>query len=170
MNKKILIIGPSGSGKTYISSALRKQGINAVDADLIPGLSGWFDGKGKEVKYPDNADKEFLGNHEFLWNKEFLKEYLSKQNDIYIFGLSGNIFSTIDLFGRVYFLEVSPDNLRTNLRHKSRKNPMGKTDCQLKNALKYAEEIKEQAKKLGLKIIDATDKTPENFFKIISHC
>ena len=31
MNKKILIMGPSGSGKTYISSELRKRGINAVD-------------------------------------------------------------------------------------------------------------------------------------------
>lgn len=71
MNKKILIIGPSGSGKTYISVELRKRGINAVDADLINGLSNWFDGDRNKIEYPEDADKEFLDNHEFFWDKEF---------------------------------------------------------------------------------------------------
>ena len=38
MDKRVLIIGPSGSGKTRISAELRKQEINAVDADLIVWL------------------------------------------------------------------------------------------------------------------------------------
>ncbi len=168
MSKKILIIGPSGSGKTYISSDLRKRGVNAVDADLVPGLSGWFDGKGNEVEYPESADKGFLNNHEFLWNKEFLKEYLSQQKEIYLFGLSGNIFSVIDLFDRIYFLDVKPDILRKNLRHETRENPMGRTDCQLENALRYAEEIRKMTKELGIKLIDATDKLPEQIFKEIN--
>ena len=76
MRKKILIIGPSGSGKTSICTTLSKRGMNAVDADLVPGLSCWFDGHGNEVECPKNADQNFLDNHEFLWNRQFLEGYL----------------------------------------------------------------------------------------------
>ncbi|OGY36580.1 MAG: hypothetical protein A3E36_03240 [Candidatus Andersenbacteria bacterium RIFCSPHIGHO2_12_FULL_45_11b] len=166
-NNKILVIGPSGSGKTYISSELKKKGVNAVDADLVAGLSGWFNNQGNKVAYPEDADKVFLDTHEFLWNKEFLKQFLSKQKEIYLFGLSGNVFSVMDLFDSVYFLDVKLNVIRKNLRHESRNNPMGKTDYQLENALKYAEEIKQKAKELGIIFIDATSKTPQQIFKEI---
>lgn len=169
MSKKILIIGPSGSGKTYISAELGKHGVNVVDADLIRGLSGWFDKEGNEVDYPEDADREFFDNHEFLWNKEFLKEYLHKQEEVYLFGLSGNVFSVIDLFDKVYFLKVEPHVLAKNLRHTSRKNPMGKTDYQLENALKHAEEIERKAKDLGIEVIDATDRSPKQILEKIDH-
>lgn len=168
MSKKVLIIGPSGSGKTHISAELRKRGINAVDADLIAGLSDWLDGNGNKVDYPKVANKEFLDNHEFLWDKEFLKEFLSKQKEIYLFGLAGNIFSVIDLFDRVYFLRVKPEILAKNLRHASRENPMGQTDYQLENALQYAKEIEDKANELGIKFIDTTNKSPEQIFIEIS--
>ncbi|MFH1451187.1 MAG: AAA family ATPase [bacterium] len=168
MNKKVLIIGPSGSGKTYLSAELRKHGINAVDADLITGLSGWFGGNGNKVECPDDAGKNFLDNHEFLWNKEFLKEFLNKQKEIYLFGSSGNIFSIVDLFDKVYFLKVKPEILAENLRHTSRQNPMGKTDYQLKNALRYAEEIENKANELGIEFIEVADKSPEQIFDEIN--
>jgi len=88
---KVLILGPSGSGKTYISSQLRKQGINAVDADKIEGLSSWYDGAGNKVVYKENTDEEFLNNHSFFWDRNFLEDYLSKTPDVYIFGVSGNM-------------------------------------------------------------------------------
>lgn len=168
MSNKVLIIGPSGSGKTYISANLRKRWINAVDADLISGLSGWFDSNGNEVQYPEDANKDFLDNHGFLWNRKFLEEYLNQQKDIYLFGLSGNIFDVIGLFDRAYFLDVNSDVLRKNLRHETRENPMGRTDYQLQNALKYAKELMLKAEKLGVKIVDATGKSPEEIFEIIS--
>lgn len=168
MSKKILIIGPSGSGKTHISAELKKSGVNAVDADLVPGLSGWFDKYGKEVEYPEDADKEFLDNHEFLWNKEFLKDYLEKQDKVYLFGLSGNVFSVTDLFDRIYFLKVEQKVLAENLRHESRENPMGRTDYQLENALKYAEEIEQKARESGVEVIDATGKSPARIFDEIT--
>ncbi len=146
MAKHILIIGPSGSGKTHVSEVLRKQGVNAPDADLIEGLSDWFGAGGKTVTYPENANKEFLDNHEFLWDRNFLSRFLQEQqNDIYLFGMSGNVFDILDLFDRVYFLETSPDILAQRLRHESRKNPMGRTDYQLQNALNWAKKIKEKA-------------------------
>ena len=168
MSKHILIIGSSGSGKTYISAILRKQGINAPDGDLIEGLSDWFDGSGNRVSYPLDADKDFLDNHEFLWDKEFLKTFLQNQNAIYLFGMSGNVFEILDLFDKVYFLRVSPELLAERLRHESRENPMGRTDYQLKNALNWAKEIEEKAVRLGIKTIEAKQ-SPEEIFKEIIH-
>lgn len=113
MPKHILIIGPSGSGKTYISAVLRKQEINALDADLVDGLSGWFGVGGKRVSYPTDANKEFLDNHEFLWGRNFLKKLLQGQEEVYLFGMSGNVFDMIDLFNKVYLLNYNKTTVRT---------------------------------------------------------
>lgn len=166
MSKHILVTGPSGSGKTYISAMLRKQGIHAVDADLVKGLSGWFNGNGEEVNYPPDADKEFLDTHEFLWNKDFLRKFLKEQDEIYLFGMSGNVFDTIDLFDKVYFLQVSQERLASRLRNESRENPMGKTDYQLKNALDWANHMEEIARRLGIRIINANQTVKQIYSEI----
>ena len=165
-SKAILILGPSGAGKTYTAAYLRKMGVNAVDADVVPGLAGYFDSKGNEVECPPGADKEFLDNHEFLWNREFLKKFLSEQEEIYLFGMAGNAFDLIELFDKVYFLKADQELLADRLRYESRENPMGKTDYQLQNALSWAKEIKEQAETLGIQMVDA-QLSPEEIYKLI---
>lgn len=161
---KILIFGPSGSGKTYVSAKLREIDVNAVDADLIEGLSSWYDGQRNKVKYPEDADQDFLDNHEFLWDKDFLKDYLNKNPDIYLFGLSGNIFDMLDLFDKVYFLKVDHELLKDRLIHESRENPMGKTEYQRRAVINYAKMLEEKSKELGIEFIDAT-LTPEEIYK-----
>ena len=165
---KVLILGPSGSGKTYISSQLRKQGINAVDADKIEGLSSWYDGAGNKVAYKDNADEEFLNNHLFLWDRKFLEDYLSKNPDVYLFGVSGNIFDMLDIFDKVYFLKVDPDIQKERLTHESRENLMGKTDYQRRNAVRWGKELEQKAKIAGIKFIDATLSPKEILYEIQS--
>lgn len=163
---KILIIGPSGSGKTYVSSKLRDLGINAVDADLIDWLSGWYDGQGNKVVYPIDADEKFLGSHSFLWNRKFLKDYLDKNPDIYLFGSSGNMFEMLDLFDKAYFLKADPNLLKERLTHESRENPMGSTEYQRENAVNWALEIEKKAKDLDIEFIDAT-LSPKQIFERI---
>lgn len=170
MKKHILIVGPSGSGKTYISAALRQKGVNALDADFIEGLSGWFDSNGKRVTYPSDADKDFLDNHQFLWDRKFLKKFLQDQEEIYLFGMSGNVFDMVDLFDKVYFLKTSPEILAERLRHKNRENPMGKTDYQLQNAINWAKKIGETASKLGIQMIDANQSPEQIFSEINNEC
>lgn len=163
---KVLVFGPSGSGKTYISSKLRKLGINAVDADLIEDLSSWYDRQGNKVKYPEDADEVFLNNHSFLWNRKFLEDYLAKVADIYLFGASGNIFDMLDLFDKVYFLKVNPDLQKERLTHQLRENPMGNTEYQRENAVRWGLELEQKAKNSGIKFIDAT-LGPEEIFRLI---
>lgn len=164
--KQVLILGPSGAGKTYISANLREKGINAVDADLIEGLGEWYDGEGKRVEFHENAGKEFLDSHPFLWDEEILKRLLKENDELYLFGMAGNAFDFVSLFDKVYFLKAKPETLAERLNHSTRENPMGKTEYQLQNALQYAKEIEETAAKMGLEIIDA-EKTPEDIFSKI---
>ncbi|MBI2590177.1 hypothetical protein HYW32_04125 [Candidatus Berkelbacteria bacterium] len=113
-------------------------------------------------------NKEFLDNHEFLMDRNFLSKFLAEQqNDIYLFGMSGNVFDMIDLFDEVYFLKTSPEILAQRLRHESRENPMGRTNYQLQNSLNWAKEIEEKAKKLNIRMINA-NQTPEQIFSQIS--
>ena len=163
---KVLVFGPSGSGKTHISSELRKLGINAVDSDSIRDLSDWHDGQGKPVEYPLDADKEFLNNHSFLWDRKFLEDFLNKNPNIYIFGASGNIFDMLDLFDKVYFLKVDSDLQKERLIHQSRENPMGKTEYQRENAVRWGQELEKKAKDLEIEFIDA-NLSPQEIFKLI---
>ncbi|MDP3733202.1 MAG: hypothetical protein Q8Q91_01545 [Candidatus Daviesbacteria bacterium] len=163
---KVLIFGPSGAGKTYFSSKLRKLDINAVDSDSIEGLSSWNDGTGKKIAYQEDAGEEFLSNHSFLWDRNFLEDYLRKNPEIYLFGASGNIFEMLDLFDKTYFLKVNPDLQKERLIHQSRENPMGKTDYQRENAVRWGEELEQKAKDLEIEFIDAT-LSPEEIFKLI---
>ena len=165
---KVLIFSPSGSGKTYLSSELKKLGINAIDADSINGLSSWYDGAGNKVKYPEDADEEFFNNHSFLWDRIFLEDYLSKNPDVYIFGASGNIFDMLDLFDKVYFLKVEPDLQKERLLHQSRENPMGNTEYQRENAVRWGQQLEQKAKNLGIEFIDAT-LSPQETFELIKH-
>ncbi|MBI2028008.1 MAG: AAA family ATPase [Candidatus Levybacteria bacterium] len=163
---RVLIFGSSGSGKTYVSTELRKLGINAVDADSVEGLSSWFDGSGNKMPYKEDADEEFLNNHSFLWDRKFLEEYLKENPNIYLFGASGNIFGMLDLFDKVYFLKVNPGLQKERLVHQSRENPMGNTEYQRENAVRWGRELEKKAKALGIGFIDAT-LTPEEIFKLI---
>ena len=163
--KHVLVMGPSGVGKTHMTGYLREKGVNAVDADHIPGLAGYFK-NGVEVECPPDADKEFLDNHEFLWRRDVLEKYLNNQDEVYVFGMSGNAFELLDLFDKVYFLTAPQKVLKDRLRHESRENPMGKTDFQLQNALEWASEITEEAKRRGLPLIDAT-LPPEKIFEAL---
>lgn len=162
---RTLVIGPSGSGKTYLSKELKKLGLNAVDTDTINGLSSWYYGKDK-VEYPEDADEEFFANHSFLWDREFFKNYLDKNPDIYLFGSSGNMFDMLDLFDEVYFLKVDPQLIKERLTHESRENPMGKTEFQRENAVNWGKEIEQKAKNLEIEFIDGTLK-PQEIFNLL---
>ena len=127
---RILIIGSSGSGKTFLSEEFSKRGLNAFDADEIEGFHGWYNWKKEKVKFPHDAGPKFMDNHEFLWNRKVLQNFLNQYQNVFIFGMSENILEMKDLFDKVYYLRVPDKVLLKRLDHPARKNPMGKTDYQ----------------------------------------
>ena len=161
--ERVLVIGPSGSGKTYISKNLQLVHINAVDADSLKGLCKWTDESGYKIKFKKSADKTWLKHHHFIWDRNFLKKYLEKQKQIYLFGLSQNVFDMVDLFDKVYYLHLRPKLVDEHLRSKKRKNPWGHYKKQRDLTVKGLGELKTLAKKHKCKIIKA-NVTPDELF------
>src|SRR6478752_8667664 len=102
---KVLITGPSGAGKTFLTQEFNRHGLQAYDSDQIHGLDSWYDSAGSKVTMPEGAGKEFLDTHQFLWDREFLTSYLEQNPNVFILGMSGNVFDMLDLFDKVYFLQ-----------------------------------------------------------------
>jgi len=142
--------------------------LPAVDADTIEGLHGWYDSDGNKVEFPTNADKTFLDNHDFLWDKSFLQNYLNSFETIYMFGLSGNIFEMIELFDKVFFLQVPKNILTERLQHPSRANPMGNTEYQREMIVAYADILEKKATELKIPFIKGDLSTEEIFKEITS--
>lgn len=163
---KILIIGPSGAGKTHLSKEFRKMGLNAFDADELEGLHGWYNWQKKRVRFPHDAGKEFLDNHEFLWDRKFLENFLAQNPDVYLFGNSGNASKMADLFDKIYFLKTPKEILLERLDHQSRTNPMGKTEAQKQAVIEWAEKNEKDARRLNAEFLDGT-LSAEEILKLI---
>ena len=162
-----LITGPSGSGKTFLANALKCRGIDTYDADTVRGLTGWFDGAGNRVKFPPGADRFFLDNHAFLWNRQALIDFLASHKVVYLFGISRNALEMTDLFHDIYFLKVPPAVLAERLRAPDRINPMGSTDYQIEYSMMWARRNEEKARKLGIQMIDGTQSAEQILSEIV---
>jgi len=165
-NKNIFIVGISGSGKTYIVQRLKNKYPFIYDSDEIQNLSNWFGEGGKSVKFPKNADKKWLNEHEFLWNRKVLQKFIKKNEPVIIFGLSGNCFDMVDLFDEVYYLDINPLEIKKRLKNQNRLNPMGKTKEQADLVIKYMKSIRRKARELKIPFIDA-NQSPEQIINQI---
>lgn len=161
--KRILITGPPGSGKTYVSSKLQENGINAVDADKVPKLGRWIDKKGKKVTFRKDADIQWLNQHDYIWDKEVLKEYLlhGGEDVMLLFGTSANVYDLLDLFDLKFFLKPTSELLRKRFSEPGRKNSMGRTRDQLNAIIESINYHTKMAKKFGFITIDASKSPSE---------
>ncbi|MEW6408351.1 MAG: AAA family ATPase [Patescibacteria group bacterium] len=167
--QKILITGMPYSGKSYVSAFLKKHGENVIDADSIKGLGQWFDKNGNKVDFPHDASKEWLGTHDFLWDKNFLRSWLNGQKStVYLFGLAANVLAVTELFDRAYYLDMSPEVLKKRFAENERTNPMGQTQEQQATILRDLSGFAQKARNHGFTIIDA-NQTPREIYKIISN-
>jgi len=166
--QNILITGMPYSGKSYISDFLTSKGKNVIDVDKIKGLGKWFDKNGNIVDFPKYATMEWLNEHDFLWDKNFLRLWLEKQKStIYLFGLAANIFKVVDLFDKAYYLDVSSEILKKRFAENERDNPMGKTQEQQTAILNDLDDFAQKAEKNGLFFVQANQR-PEEIFKIVT--
>ncbi len=131
--QRVLILGPSGSGKTYISKTLQEKGVeSALDAHTIDGLGS------------------------SSWDKDRLSKLIKDNLELYLFGHAENIWGTIPLFDKVFFLKTHPEVL------KNRVSPE-----KYEKILEITEEAEERARRRGIPMIDST-KPPENILSEIS--
>jgi len=163
----ILITGPAGSGKTFLSKKLKKDGVNAIDADSIRGLGRWIDKNDNNVEFPQNATSQWIESHKYVWDKNFLRSWLKEQTTVYLFGLAANIFEVADLFDKAFYLNPTPELLRKRFEEGKRFNIMGQSEEQREVVIKGLSDFAQKARRHGLTIIDA-DQTPDEIYKIIA--
>lgn len=162
---KVLVFGPSGSGKTYVSTALKKAGINAFDDSDIEGLSNWYDRNGKKVAAPATADEAMNAGYAFLWSKKTMANFINQFEEVYVFGGSGNIASVFPLFDRVYFLHVDPELQRERILNAPRPTPQ--MDNSEDGIVIWGDWFEQLAREMHIPFVDAAQ-SPENIYKIIS--
>jgi len=161
---KTLIFGPSGSGKTYVSNALKKLGINSFDADTIEGLSAWYK-NGEKVSKPQSAQEALNGQYSFLWSRAFLENFLITNEDVFIFGGSGNLFELTELFDKVYFLKIDPKTQKERIQNSTTRN--SRMDFKNNELIIWGKWLEEEARKKNILFVDGT-LTPLEIYSIIS--
>jgi dephospho-CoA kinase len=115
---KYLVTGTLASGKSTIGKLLKKKGYKFVDIDYEKGLAGWFNKKtGKRTPSVDNPDGNWFDQHDWNWDRSFLKNILKNYNEKHIFvcGVTSNTAENVDLFDKVLLLKVSQKRLRKRM-------------------------------------------------------
>lgn len=157
--KNFLIEGVSGSGKSSVCAELKKLGYTSIDGD-------------NELAYqgdPQTGIKTKGFKHKnHIWDVKKVKLIISSNEDEHAFfcGGSRNFKKFIDLFDRVFILDLDKETLNARLNGRSKKT-WGGTEEQRKQILRL-HQTEEDIPNIGIKI-DATKPLNEVVQNIISH-
>lgn len=158
---KVLIIGIAGTGKSFLVERLKEMGVNAIDVDFTK-LAKFVDENGNQVAYDPNGGRNWWASHYYVFNLKLLKDLLKENDNAYVFcnvygkpGERNGSFDVIGLFDKTYYLLAPKELLAKRLTGRTN-NIFGKHPDELHKVLEYKDEMDENAKKLGIPIIDAT--------------
>jgi hypothetical protein len=117
--RNYLIEGVSGTGKTTVAEELQRRGYHVIHGDRE--LAYYGDPRtGEPLDWPRHertADTIAWGNKHWIWPVDRVKSLVGDQRDAISFfcGGSRNHHHFIDLFDRVFVLEVDLDTLDRRL-------------------------------------------------------
>lgn len=114
-----------------------------------------------------NADGKWLSKHKWKWNKKRLVEMLEQNREMYLFGMSDNMYDLLVLFDKAYYLKVDRKLLTDRLKYREKEDEFGKTEEQREMIFGWIDYCEEQAKEEGLEFVDAS-LTPKQIFDIIA--
>ena len=135
--------------------------VRAFDDGDVPGLSSWYDKDGKKVPAPSTADEAMTNQYAFLWSKKNLSRFLSDFSEVYLFGGSGNVFTMLDLFDKIYFLKIDPKLQLQRLRSPGRPTPL--MDAGKDGIVIWGQWFEAQARERNIPFIDAA-LSPQEIF------
>lgn len=128
---KYFITGFPGTGKTAIAEALRKKGYLVYDIDREKALARWVNKHSGEIVAGDYiATPEFYENHDFCWDREYLKKILEEapNKPTFVVGITSNQTQEIDLFTKVFLLKAEQDLLRQRMTNRKSIDPTKKNE------------------------------------------
>jgi shikimate kinase len=159
-----LILGLTGAGKSSVVTELRSRGRLAYDADLVPGLGGWFGPDGQPSGY--SSDPAWRASHQFLWDMSVVRRLLDERDDsqtLYLGGIAANALDAVPFFGNVVALDADVDTLCQRIAAPSRQTPHP-FDCTDQYRMQLNEDISRFRKDmlyLGATIINAELDAPQ---------
>ena len=154
--KNYLIEGVSGTGKSSVCQELRRRGYDVVDGD-------------KELAYqgdPETGEKTEGHTHQLhIWNEAKVRKIASDHTKsvTYFCGGSRNFSRFLDVFDRIYILDVDEATLNDRL---DSRDGWGKEKSERELVLRL-HESKEDLPQDGIEI-DATEPLSKVVDKIIS--
>lgn len=173
----VLISGPSYSGKSTLVNYLSEHGKQVCDADK--GLRILVDSSGKRIlkmpegkEWEENEKKPEKDRFRWVWPKDRLKHLLSKNSELYLFGIGPEVFNheVMGLFDKLYYLDVSEETVRNRIederRNPKREHNWGRAEWHMDAILSTIKPLREQARKAGFTFLDGSLPT-EKLFEII---
>jgi AAA domain len=158
--RNYLIEGVSGTGKTSVCHELRRRGYHSINGDTELAYRG-------DPKTGEPVDGLAYGHH--IWNVDKVRELVADPSHAASFfcGGSRNFSSFIDLFDRVFVLEVDLNTLNRRLAQRPETEWGGRSaERQL---IRRLHATKEDVPKDGV-VIDATAPIKRVLDEILDRC
>ena len=107
---RILVTGVAGTGKSTLCKELIARGKPAHDADLIDGLASWVtQDEHFKVCSCKKTSKEWIENHDWLWDREKLQGLLTNQHRIVLCGIGHNQADFYGMFDQIILLKLNDE-------------------------------------------------------------
>lgn len=158
-----LVTGNPGSGKSALARELRARGFVAIDPDYDPELSYWEDPAGRAVALaegPSQPDRDWLHSHRWVWNRTRMEELLSpEQGPVFVCGISLNLDHVLDLFERMFLLQIDEATQEARLVAHDADNPPGRGEAGREQIRDGRTTFEAQMSKLGAYPLDGGEPT-----------
>jgi len=164
MHRHALVTGLAATGKSTLARYFIKRGKKAIDADYV--IAKWVDESGHTKKYEKDIGKEFLEKYKFQWDIDKLQKLLNKNEELYVFGASTNLYDLADYFDERYYLKADENLLATRLKTRTGPYDFGRTEEQKHLIFSWIEYNERKAKENGFVFVDAS-LSPARIFSII---
>lgn len=117
--RNYLIEGVSGAGKTTVAEELQRRGHHVIHGDRKFAYYGDPE-TGEQLDWPtgmDESDRVAWGYARWIWPLEKVRLLLADQSHLMTFfcGGSRNRHHVVDLFDKVFVLDVDPETLTRRL-------------------------------------------------------
>jgi hypothetical protein len=125
-----LVTGNPGSGKSTLARELAYRGFQAVDPDDDPELAHWKDATGNQVDGPQSPDEAWLRSHRWVWSRSRMEEVMAGHSGaVFVCGIARNQDELLDLFERVFLLQIDAPTQEARLSGHDALNPPGRSEA-----------------------------------------